>query len=130
MNDVEDSLKAVEEMTEIVRDLLTATPVFYPGKAEVIERLNSLRMGCEALRAGARGSGSAQKILGRPLPGALPKESLPCADLRKSTRECLSHPGLSFEEKRILNPLAGAAEGCDECLVALVDQIRGASNRP
>ncbi len=126
MNDVEDALKAVEDLTEIVRDMLTATPVFYPEKVSTIERLNALRMGCEALRAGTRGTGFAQKVITRPLPGALPKDKpTPCAEIRAASRKCGSHPGLSIESKRILNPLAGAAEGCDECLMALVDQILG-----
>ncbi len=125
MNDVGDALKAVEDLTEIVRDMLTATPVFYSEKAATIERLNNLRMGCEALRAGMRGSSCAQKILGRAAPAMPGPDLSPCGDIRAMMRKCSSHPGLSIEEKRPINPLLGAAEGCDECLTALIDQVIG-----
>jgi hypothetical protein len=63
----EDALKAVEALTEIVRDLASESP----RHVRHTEALNALRMGCEAIRLGFRHSGFAKEIIERPLPPSL-----------------------------------------------------------
>jgi hypothetical protein len=64
MTQADDALKAVEALTDIVRDLASESP----RHVRHIEALNALRMGCEALRLGFRRSEFAREILDRPLP--------------------------------------------------------------
>ncbi len=60
----EDALKAVEALTEILRDLAHQ----HGSRVNSVEHLNALRMGCEAIRMGHRESAFAREILDRRLP--------------------------------------------------------------
>ena len=72
--EIEDAIKAIEALAEIIRDELgqrtfpdgTATPMIQV-KVTLVEKLNALQMGCEAIRYGSRTSELAQAIIARPL---------------------------------------------------------------
>jgi hypothetical protein len=69
----EDALKAIEALTETVRGIVSQPDL----RVRWIEELNALRMGCEALRFGDRGSGWAQNIIQRPFPQRPPEVVAP-----------------------------------------------------
>lgn len=63
----EDVMKAVEALAEIVGDMANriASPFPLEFLPNLSERVDDLRKGCEALRAGKRGAPEAQRILDR-----------------------------------------------------------------
>lgn len=75
----DEALKAIEVLTDIIAEELTgpAPDPHRDNAGRIRRRLLALRLGCEALRAGARGKEEAQAIIQYPDPPEAPSQLQP-----------------------------------------------------